>query len=195
MSAVTKTLPVLIRQRAEEGRIALCSPAVGRFRSEARFVPAQNKSLCGPNEALGILESLGQQYILLCPHDLPIGRLSIVQRGLRNVAWGEELAVLTPHIGEHGDVGQKDEEQILNQGWSIEAPIDGTVYYSSSPDAPAFVQIGEQIKPGQVIALIEVMKFYYEIKHEGEPVRALAQGGVHGAPIEAGAALWRVTSL
>ena len=73
----------------------------------------------------------------------------------------------------------------------FEAPIDGTLYYSSSPDAPPFISEGDQISNGTVIALIEVMKFFYEIKYEGvEQVTASRRGAPDATPIEAGAPIW-----
>ena len=74
---------------------------------------------------------------------------------------------------------------------AFEAPIDGTLYYASSPDTPPFIAPGDVVRPGDVIALIEVMKFFYEMKYEGDaPVIALERGARDNAPIEAGTPLW-----
>ena len=74
---------------------------------------------------------------------------------------------------------------------SVEAPIDGTLYYASSPDTPPFIAEGDVVETGQVIALIEVMKFFYEIHYEGStPARALRRGSKDSSPIEAGQPLW-----
>lgn len=195
MSARQKNMTVSV-QEGSGGTLTLCAPAVGRFRPHPRFARSQSQSLCGPGDELGTLELLGRRVALTCPSELPSGQVSLPKRGVRSVGWGEALASLTPsvHLGLEGAQG-RGEAEVSEEGWSIEAPIDGTVYYAPSPDAPPFIKPGDLIEPGQVIALIEVMKFYYEIKHEGEgPVKALSQGVTHGAPIEAGAPLWRVTS-
>jgi acetyl-CoA carboxylase biotin carboxyl carrier protein len=42
----------------------------------------------------------------------------------------------------------------------------GTFYRSPSPEAPAYVNIGDVIEPGQVICIIEAMKLMNEIKSE-----------------------------
>jgi len=48
----------------------------------------------------------------------------------------------------------------------IKAPMVGTFYRSPSPEAPAYVNIGDVIEPGQVICIIEAMKLMNEIKSE-----------------------------
>lgn len=48
----------------------------------------------------------------------------------------------------------------------IKSPMIGTFYRSSSPDKPAFVNVGDEIKPGQVICIVEAMKLFNEIESE-----------------------------
>lgn len=48
----------------------------------------------------------------------------------------------------------------------IKAPMVGTFYRAPAPDAPAFVEKGAMIEPGQVICIIEAMKLMNEIKSE-----------------------------
>lgn len=48
----------------------------------------------------------------------------------------------------------------------IKAPMVGTFYRSPSPEAPAYVNIGDTINPGQVICIVEAMKLMNEIKSE-----------------------------
>lgn len=49
---------------------------------------------------------------------------------------------------------------------TIKSPMIGTFYRSSSPDKPAFVNVGDEIKPGQVICIVEAMKLFNEIESE-----------------------------
>ena len=51
-------------------------------------------------------------------------------------------------------------------GTPVKAPIVGTYYASSSPDAPAFVKVGDSIQAGQVLCIIEAMKLMNEIEAE-----------------------------
>ena len=48
----------------------------------------------------------------------------------------------------------------------VVAPIVGTFYAAPSPDAPPFVRVGERVKPGTVLCIIEAMKLMNEIKAE-----------------------------
>ena len=47
-----------------------------------------------------------------------------------------------------------------------EAPLVGTVYLSPKPDEPPFIKVGDVIKKGQKICLIEAMKIFNEIEAE-----------------------------
>jgi acetyl-CoA carboxylase biotin carboxyl carrier protein len=51
-------------------------------------------------------------------------------------------------------------------GYTQKAPIVGTFYASSSPDAAAFVQVGSKVEAGKVICIIEAMKLMNEIEAE-----------------------------
>lgn len=58
----------------------------------------------------------------------------------------------------------------------IKAPMIGTFYRSSGPGKPPFVQVGDEIKAGQPICIIEAMKLFNEIESEisGTIVKVLA---------------------
>ena len=49
-------------------------------------------------------------------------------------------------------------------GHAIKSPMVGTFYRSSSPGAPAFVEIGSQVKEGDTVCIIEAMKILNEIE-------------------------------
>lgn len=49
---------------------------------------------------------------------------------------------------------------------TITAPLVGTVYLQPKPDAEPYIQIGDQIQPGQVVCVIEAMKMMTEIKSD-----------------------------
>ncbi|MDX5423160.1 MAG: acetyl-CoA carboxylase biotin carboxyl carrier protein [Hymenobacteraceae bacterium] len=66
---------------------------------------------------------------------------------------------------------------------AIKAPMIGTFYRSSSPEAPAFVNVGDEVKKGQVICIIEAMKLFNEIESEvsGKIVKVLVD---NATPVE-----------
>ena len=61
----------------------------------------------------------------------------------------------------------------------IKAPIVGTFYRSSEPGAKPFAEVGEQVRKGQVLCIIEAMKLMNEINAEcdGEVVKVYVENG------------------
>ena len=56
---------------------------------------------------------------------------------------------------------EEDDEQLF-----ITSPIVGTFYSAPAPDAPAFVKVGDQVKNGQTVCILEAMKLMNEIQSE-----------------------------
>jgi len=71
----------------------------------------------------------------------------------------------------------------LPDGHVLRAPMVGTFYSSSSPDKPAFVSVGQQVKAGETLAIIEAMKMFNPIEADvsGTIVAIL---GENGQPVE-----------
>lgn len=67
---------------------------------------------------------------------------------------------------------------------TIKSPMIGTFYRSSSPDKPAFVNVGDEVKAGKVICIIEAMKLFNEIEAEvsGRIVKVLIAN--NASPVE-----------
>jgi len=51
-------------------------------------------------------------------------------------------------------------------GESIDSPMVGTFYGAPSPDSPAFVKVGDTIKKGHIVAILEAMKIMNELEAE-----------------------------
>lgn len=62
------------------------------------------------------------------------------------------------------------EEDISAKGHTITSPLVGTFYSSPSPDAPSFVNVGDRVKKGQVIGIIEAMKLMNELESDFDGV-------------------------
>ncbi|MBM3427634.1 MAG: acetyl-CoA carboxylase biotin carboxyl carrier protein [Bacteroidetes bacterium] len=65
----------------------------------------------------------------------------------------------------------------------IKSPMIGTFYRSAGPDKPSFVEVGQSIKPGDKLCIIEAMKLFNEIESEisGTIVKVLVNDS---SPIE-----------
>ena len=61
----------------------------------------------------------------------------------------------------------------------IKSPMVGTFYRAPAPDAPPFVEVGQELDTGQVVCIIEAMKLMNEIKADvsGRVVEILADNG------------------
>jgi len=66
---------------------------------------------------------------------------------------------------------------------TVKSPMIGTFYRRPSPDKPLFVNVGDDIKPGSVICIIEAMKLFNEIESEvsGKIVKILVDDA---SPVE-----------
>lgn len=74
----------------------------------------------------------------------------------------------------------------------VPSPMVGTFYRSPSPDEPPFVEVGDRIRIGQTVCIIEAMKLMNEIEVEvsGQIVEILVQ---NGQPVEFGQPLMRIS--
>ena len=70
-------------------------------------------------------------------------------------------------------------EDDLPAGTQVKSPLVGTFYSSPSPDEPPFVLVGQQVKEGDTLCIIEAMKIMNEIKSpcDGKVIRIMAQPG------------------
>ncbi|RRT99676.1 MULTISPECIES: acetyl-CoA carboxylase biotin carboxyl carrier protein [unclassified Stenotrophomonas] len=71
----------------------------------------------------------------------------------------------------------------LPEGHVLRSPMVGTFYASAAPDKPAFVSVGQQVKAGETLAIIEAMKMFNPIEADvaGTIVAIL---GENGQPVE-----------
>jgi acetyl-CoA carboxylase biotin carboxyl carrier protein len=77
------------------------------------------------------------------------------------------------------------------EGLKIHSPMVGTFYRASSPDSPAYAEVGTRIEIGQTVCIIEAMKLMNEIKAEcaGVISKVLAE---NAQPVEFGQPLFLV---
>jgi acetyl-CoA carboxylase biotin carboxyl carrier protein len=71
---------------------------------------------------------------------------------------------------------------------AVVSPMVGTVYLAPEPGAPPFVKVGDTVKPGQTLVIIEAMKVMNPVtaSRGGRVARVLVE---NGAPVEYGAVL------
>jgi acetyl-CoA carboxylase biotin carboxyl carrier protein len=76
-------------------------------------------------------------------------------------------------------------------GVLVTSPFVGTFYRAPSPEAPAFVEVGQTVRKGQTLCIVEAMKLMNEIEAEvsGRVAECFAQ---NGQPVEFGEPLFRI---
>lgn len=129
------------------------------------------------------------------------GDVSIrIKRPSTSVAYAPvEAAVGAPHasvpVAAHtpadAPVPQPGQDGNDDSGHKVTAPIVGTFYAASSPDAEPYVKVGTRVKQGDVMCIIEAMKLMNEIEADasGTVTEILVQ---NEEPVEYGQALFRI---
>ncbi|MFT4699051.1 MAG: acetyl-CoA carboxylase biotin carboxyl carrier protein [Flavobacteriaceae bacterium] len=90
---------------------------------------------------------------------------------------------MVPHVDVAADKPLETEADEDAKYVTIKSPIIGTFYRKSSPDKPAFVEVGDTIKDGDVLCVIEAMKLFNEIESEisGKIIKVLVDDA---SPVE-----------
>jgi len=89
---------------------------------------------------------------------------------------------------------QRSAEPVKMNQIKVTAPIVGSFYRSSSPDKPPYVEVGDVVKKGQVLCIIEAMKLMNEIESEtaGKIVQVVVE---NGSPVEYGQPLFMIEPI
>jgi len=77
------------------------------------------------------------------------------------------------------------------EGEAITSPMVGTFYSASKPESPDFVKVGDQVKQGDVLCIVEAMKIFNQIEADksGTVISILKQSG---DPVEFGESLFMI---
>ncbi len=109
-----------------------------------------------------------------------------LSRAARTVAAPPFPALQMPAAAPVAPVAAPDAEEALApvgntvpDGHQIKSPMVGTFYASSTPDAPPFVTIGQQVAQGETLGVIEAMKMFNQIEADvaGTVVAVLVENG------------------
>ena len=83
-------------------------------------------------------------------------KIKMSRRG--TVGIPREAAVAVTHIAATPTEAESDEDDYIT------SPIVGTFYSAPSPEAKAFVKVGDKVKAGQTVCILEAMKLMNEIE-------------------------------
>lgn len=109
----------------------------------------------------------------------------------------DEMAVTGKTVAETQGVKGTEQAETAPQsgedqtGSLVTSPLVGTFYAAPSQDLPPYVQVGDKVKKGQVLAIVEAMKLMNEIESDfdGEIAEIYVE---NGQPVEYGQKLFRI---
>jgi acetyl-CoA carboxylase biotin carboxyl carrier protein len=151
------------------------APRLGRYSIDV--LPG---AVVDANLDLGRVHIVERSFALRLPSSVTGRVVSVASRARRtHFDYGAELFVLAPLGAEaHGDRHAHGAADAHDGGLVFNAPMDGQFYRRPSPAEPPFVPDGTIVNPGDRIGLIEVMKFFYPIRWEGEAAVRLVRFAV-----------------
>ena len=152
---------------------------------EKRLKPSEREAFRLIEEMLQLMENRG------------LVELEIEQQGLRirlkkaSPGQGPQLVEYVAGIPQAAAHPAATKPSAEGRRIVIKSPMVGTFYRAPAPDAPPFVEVGQDIEPGQVVCIVEAMKLMNEIKAEvaGRVIEILVQ---NGDPVEFGQPLFSV---
>ena len=121
------------------------------------------------------------------------GKIRIVKGGVAPAAAPVMATAYAPppalQTAEPAPVPAAQEAPPQESGFVVKAPMVGTFYRASSPGASPFIEVGQSVKEGDTLCIIEAMKILNEIESEksGTVTKILVE---NGQPVEYGQALF-----
>lgn len=115
-----------------------------------------------------------------------------ISRGTLPVQANAAMAATTPsQVEQPGPVSPTTPrpEPAAAEGHTVKSPMVGTFYRASAPGAKPFVELGQTVKSGDTVCIIEAMKLLNEIEsdHDGVVKAILVE---NGQPVEYGQPLF-----
>lgn len=161
--------------RPDDGVTRVCAPKLGRY-----SIDVVAGAVVDANIDVGRVHIVERSFAVRLPAGT-VGRVVGVSSRARRTHfdYGAELFVLAPLDSvAHGDRHTQGAADSQSGGLVFNAPMDGQFYRRPSPNDPPFVPDGTVVNPGDRIGLIEVMKFFYPIRWEGEAAVRLVRFAV-----------------
>lgn len=134
-----------------------------------------------------LMEDMGNSKLTEINVDFPDGTKISMKKNEQVVS--KEVIVSVPTSTEEPEI--KQDAVAREEGNVIKSPMVGTFYSKPSPDADSYVSVGDNVKKGDVLCIIEAMKLMNEIESEfdGEIVEILVEDG---ESVEYGKPLFRI---
>lgn len=199
-----KTLIAKVHADPDDPQTLLAtSPAVGM----ADGAP-QVGGILNPLDVVITMKILNQRYVLRLPRDVH-GRVTeiFIPNSYTPLAYGQPIARIDPRAlradaggaagpGEAGAAAGDSQDGGLIM---VPAPSEGIFYRRPSPDSAPYVEVGSAVASGSMLALVEIMKCFYQITYggqglpeKGEIVKILAEDA---SEVQFGQALFQIKPI
>lgn len=148
----------------DEGETLILAPAVGSFRGD-RLVG----EILKPGSRIGVLLEHEVPFDVVLPQGVS-GELreALTVHRWDPCAYGKPLVRLVlPRSLEETEAAEALRAAEGTPGlFEIASPTHGTFYRKPSPDSPNYVEVGDEVSPGQTLGLVEVMKCFSPINFD-----------------------------
>ena len=128
-----------------------------------------------------LMEDMGKSNIEELEIEFPEGMKISMKKNVAVVPAQQVVAQQSTNIPvvQSIQTTQPIQEEPKEEYKEIKSPMVGTFYSKPSPDKEAFVKVGDKVKKGQVVCIIEAMKLMNEIEAEfdGEVVKVCLNDG------------------
>lgn len=138
-----------------------------------------------------LMEDMGNSKLTAIDIDFPDGtKISMKKEEKQVITVAENIPVENLSTKEVIKVETNEQKQEkLEDGNIVKSPMVGTFYLKPSPDSEPYVEVGQKVKQGEILCIVEAMKLMNEIESEfdGEVKEILVKDG---EPVEYGKPLF-----
>lgn len=145
-------------------------------------------------ELIKIVDSSNLSELHIEQEDLKLTlKKEIIVQQINNIDRNDYI-IRETRVDSEVPVAPQAAKEIVEDLHIIKSPIVGIFYGSANPEAPSFVTVGDRVKVGQVLCIVEAMKLMNEITSdvEGELVEILGQ---NQGTVEFGQPLFKIRKV
>lgn len=126
-----------------------------------------------------LMEDMGKSNIEELEIEFPEGMKISMKKNVATAQQVAEQSTTSIPVVQPIQTIEHVQEEIKEEYKEIKSPMVGTFYSKPSPDKETFVKVGDKVKKGQVVCIIEAMKLMNEIEAEfdGEVVEICLNDG------------------
>lgn len=135
-----------------------------------------------------LMDDMGNSKLTEIDIDFPDGTKISMKKEHKQEKIIQNVTVAQPENDTEEYIEEQKEDKKEEKGNVVKSPMVGTFYIKPSPTAEPYIEIGKEVKKGDVLCIIEAMKLMNEIESEytGKIVEILVKDGEaveYGTPL------------